>query len=189
MQKLTGFVVFPATALTLIFGAVACSSTKKADVDAVSPTAQAAAKSGASHYAVISFEKGSNTLTAESQQALRQIAKLANDGRDVDEIKILSWGDMEMPAKDTRLPKREVDLAERRADSIEDYLEDTLKVSADIDGHNMAKRPNALARMFNTDDNNIKKIFETQGAVPVEGQTLSSLSDKASQAVVLVETE
>ncbi|MEK6555092.1 MAG: OmpA family protein [Bdellovibrionota bacterium] len=183
-------VVGPSLAIALVLGAAACSSTKKASVEDLSPTSQAAAKTGATHFAVISFNKGSSALSAESQESLRQIAKLSKDqGKNVEEVKILSWGDMEMPTKDTRLPKREIDLADRRADAIQDYLVDNQNLDTDIDEHNMAKRPNALSRLFKTDDNNIKRIFEAQGAVPVEGQSLSNFSAKASQAVILVETE
>lgn len=190
MYTLNKMIVGPSLAIALIFGAAACSSTKQASVEDLSPTSQAAAKTGASHFAVINFSKGSNELTAESKETLRSVANLAKQqGKNVEEVKILSWGDMEMPAKGTRLPKREVDLASSRGDTIQDYLVENLNLDTDIDEHNMAKRPGALSRLFKTDDNNIKRIFETSGAIPVEGQSLSTLSAKASQAVLLVETE
>ena len=104
-------------------------------------------------------------LTGANRKRVEALKKARANGK-VDEIEVLAWADREYPASSERTgaTRREVTLAEDRAEVIEDYLEDEIDVSADVDTHNMAKRPGRVSRLFQTDDYKIKATFEGAGA-------------------------
>lgn len=156
-----------------------------------SETERAAASLGAQMSSQIAFEKGKADLKAEELAELKAVVDQAKTGgQKIDEIKVISWADREYPAEGTTAPNQQVKLAEARAKGIKDYLKKEFKVS-DVAVYNMAKRPNALQELFNTQTAKVKNSMETSGAAPTskEDTGLFGLKGKTSEALVLVYTE
>lgn len=165
---------------------MACSNTRSTRRITMDPaTTKASDQVGAREYAVIEFEPGSSSLTEESREKLRSIATRAENAKKVEDIKILAWADREYPGEGMRASRGDVNVASARAEAIEDFISDDLNGSVDVDTYNMAKRPNALSRMFNTEDNEIKNVFERSGAAPSGSD--NTLTGKASKALVLLD--
>jgi hypothetical protein len=137
-------------------------------------------KTDGSHYVTIEFAKGKTSLTESSKKNLQELASIARKTtRKVADIKVLAWSDHEYPSKATIAPNNEVILASERARSIKNYLEDDLKTKADIDFYNMAKRPNIISRVFETDEYEVKDTFERVGT--------ANARTKASKAMVIID--
>lgn len=156
-----------------------------------SETEKAAMSLGAHTSSQIAFEKGKTELKPAELAELKEVVNQAKSaGQKIDEIKIIAWADREYPAEGTTAPNQQVKLAEERADKIKSYLKKELKVS-DVEVYNMAKRPNALQELFNTQTAKVKDSMETTGAAPTtkEDTGLFGLKGKTSEALVLVYTE
>jgi hypothetical protein len=146
--------------------------------------AYAAAEQNAQHFTEIEFRKGSSALSRDATYKLDTAMRKARRLGEIDQIKIISWSDQEYPAENSReLPDRQLDLADRRSESIENYLEDKLDWTVDIDEHNMADRPNDLERIFETSDYRVKQSLEQAGAGRQGGRL--TLGDKSQRALVL----
>ncbi len=77
-------------------------------------------------------------------------------------------------------------LAKNRISHLKSFLKDELKVKS-VDTHNMAERPNALEKFFNTGDAKVKNTTEASGAAPTDGNTgLFDLKAQASKGVVMI---
>ncbi|NUN05198.1 MAG: hypothetical protein HUU57_05495 [Bdellovibrio sp.] len=161
---------------------------KDASYTSSSPTAVAAAEVGTSHYTVINFKPGAKSLSREEKSKIRELAALAERQGKVAEFKVLAWSDKEYPADGAKVASADSKLADDRANEIENFLEKDVNTSADVDTHNMAKRPNMLGEMTKSDDYEIKTTFEATGAAPTTKQTLKSLlpGATASKAIILV---
>ena len=111
----------------------------------------------------LSFNKGVTTLTEAQRAEISEMAKKFNTkGRDVD-VTIATWSDEPIPAKGKSLSSQQVDIADKRTESIKDYIK-VLKLDVDEqDSFNMAKNPNLLAQAFNTEDNKVKTAVKTDG--------------------------
>lgn len=180
-----------ALAATAAF-AVGCATTepKEAKQEAPSKVSQAAAEVGATYYTVIDFPQGKNTVTDTEKQKLRQLAGVANARGDVKEIQVLAWADREYPAEGQKVSSNDKKLADDRVAAVKDFFKKDLQSDADVDGHNMAKRPGLFAEMVNSQDNKTKSTFENIGAAPNDVGNRQALSgNKASKAVILVKYE
>lgn len=166
-------------------GSCAHNAQKKSSDD----SAKVAAAVGGTHYATIEFEKGSSKLTPISQQNLNALAARANqDGREIEEIKVLAWADKEYPEKVDKNPNtKDVILAKERAKSIESYLEEDLHNGTEIESFNMAKRPNLLSKLVKGDDYAVKEAFERSGATSTKLDDGSTSYSKASRAIVIID--
>lgn len=153
-------------------------------------TETAAANLGAKMSSQIGFEKGKTDLKADELAELRQVINRAKADGKIDEIKIIAWADRDYPAEGTTAPNQQVKLAEERADKIKSYIKKELKVS-DVEVYNMAKRPNALQELFNTQTAKVKDQMETSGAAPTKKEDTGwfGLKGKTSEALVLVYTD
>ncbi len=114
-------------------------------------------------YKTLSFDKGVTNLTAAQKVELDEIANKSNkDDRDVD-LTVATWSDEPIPSKNKSLSATQREIADKRSKSIRDYFK---QVNLDVDNyevHNMAENPNFLARTFNTDDNQVKKVVKNEG--------------------------
>lgn len=153
-------------------------------------TEKAAMKLGAHTSSQIAFEVGKTDLKPEELTELREVVNQAKANGQIDEIKVIAWADREYPAEGTTAPNQQVKLAEERADKIKRYLKKELKVS-DVAVYNMAKRPNALQELMNTQTAKVKNTMETTGAAPTskEDTGVFGLKGKTSEALVLVYSE
>jgi len=166
--------------------AVGCSSMKnESDRVLSTPSAEskaAAHQEGAANLSEVNFEKGSFVLTAGAREALKQMTDRTKNTGEVTEIKILAWSDADYPSDSRRkLSKADRDLADQRLNSIRDYVKQELAIK-NIKTYNMAERPNAFARVFDTSDARTKNTFEKAGVTSSDGK---SLTGNASRAIVM----
>jgi outer membrane protein OmpA-like peptidoglycan-associated protein len=132
--------------------------------------------------AKIDFAKGSNMLSTSEKAELDSLVKNAREHGKIDEIKILAWADADYSAEGVKAPSKEVNLADARARAVRTYIRERLSIK-DIDTHNMAKRPGAMAKLFKTDDYELKT-----GRYDIEGNFFKPVSSP-QEVVVLVEMD
>jgi hypothetical protein len=174
----------------MIFGAVGCSNSPKKvsnlPTENQSVTGSAAAVSDAHNFVEIQFQSGSAALTDQAKTSLASVIDQARaDGR-IEEVLVLSWSDKEYPSESkNRLTTYQADLAERRNQTIEKFIE-TMSY-ADVETYNMAKKPNVFSSVFNTADTRMKNSFIAAGLSTTDNKI--NTSGKASHAVVLVKVE
>lgn len=135
------------------------------------------------------YEKGSPFLDASDRKAIDElIVKAKNKGK-IDDLKVLAWADREYPTEGQKADRQERDLAGNRAKRILQYLKDVHKIG-DVDAYNMAERPNALEKLFSTEDYEVKTSAENAGTAPTEKRlNLVRTNSRSSTALVVVELE
>lgn len=153
------------------------------EADSLSVTNAAAVKAQASDFVEIKFNKGSALLTENAKSSLNLIIQQAREEGKIDEVIVLSWSDEEYPSKKLKkLPKAQKELAEKRNKSVEEYVK-TMR-SVDVDTYNMAERPNAISKLFNTTDSKLKNSLVAAGLPTTADPT--HYASKASHSVILV---
>ncbi|MBC7714633.1 MAG: hypothetical protein H7177_14905 [Rhizobacter sp.] len=186
-------------ALLLTMVAASCSSnnhhaaapaTKTASIESTNETSKAVAKTNSEYYAVLKFDKGTQRLSEASKRDLREfVASAQRDGRNIDDIKILSWADKEYPSDGKKLSDRDVKIANERNKNIEKYLKNDLKAEGSYATYNMAKRPNKITEFFKADDYKTKRIFERKGASPAGTNIDNFVTSKAGKSLIMVDYE
>ena len=153
-------------------------------------TETAATNLGAHISSQIGFEQGKSELKAQELAELRQVIGRAKADGKISEIKIISWADRDYPSEGTTAPNQQVKLAAERGDKIKIFIKKELNVN-DVEVYNMAKRPNALQELFNTQTAKVKDQMETSGAAPTKKEDTGwfGLKGKTSEALVLVYTD
>lgn len=174
------------TSLFLAIG-LGCQHTDKSSKDSLDKTSRATAMAGGESFTEIEFEPGKDALTQSSREKLRQFSNdVTAQGREIDEIKVLAWSDRSYPTSQQKASKQDIDLADKRASNIEEFLEKDLNNRGDVDTFNMAKRPYKVSEILRTDDYETKTLFERAGVASSEGELTS---DKTSKAVIFVTYE
>jgi hypothetical protein len=135
---------------------------------------------------VISFEHGSAALTDSSKESLRALCREARSHGEIDEIKLAVWSDRDVPVN-VDLPKVDRNLAKQRIDNISNFLKDEFDVG-DVDSFNMAERSNWLARLFRTDDAELKSSYAKADRRALNDDELRVMKSRGSpsSAVVIV---
>lgn len=171
-------------------GALAgCSSKDKKEVSTQSagPSIEAqqiAAQNEAAAFIEIPFAKGQAKLSKNSQQQLDELLAKAPEKDKIESVKVISWADLEYPSvQSKKLPQGQIKLADRRLDTVTDYLKKKAD-GVDVEQFNMAERPNALQRFFETDDARIKNSLESLGIPNTD--TAVKEPRKASRAIVFL---
>lgn len=109
--------------------------------------------------ASIEFENGAHALTEDQRSSLREMVNnLPNRGRDLN-IGIAAWSDQPYPGTEKELSEDQQDLADKRAEAVESFLEDDMNFEGSISKFNMAEKSNWLARMFDTEGAEIRSVF------------------------------
>ncbi len=145
-----------------------------------------AQSSEAQDFVEIEFGLGSAKLSDTAKASLTSVVSKARQAGNLDDVIVLSWSDLEYPAKDTRtLPLGQRDLAAERNRAIKAYLQASPGV--DVDTYNMAEKPNTLAKWFDTSDNQLKRAFLAAG-LPTTADS-PQYESKASRSVILVKVE
>jgi hypothetical protein len=127
----------------------------------------------------IAFEPGRSDLGADTKAKLNELLRDAHRRGQVDEIKVIGWGDISYPPSGgEKAPKGQLDLARDRNRSIENYL---LKGNNGIEIHsyNMAERPTALQELLKTSQAKVKDALEARG---LAGKN----ANRGSRAIVMV---
>jgi outer membrane protein OmpA-like peptidoglycan-associated protein len=136
---------------------------------------------------VISFEAGNADLSDAEKAKLHEI--VASIGADnIRRVEVAAWSDKAFPRSGNDLPKGDRDLADKRADNINDYLkkEDDLSFMR-IRTYSMAETSNWLARMFRTDEAELKSVFSRENEAPMAREDFNVILNEGgpSKAVVV----
>ncbi len=134
----------------------------------------------------IKFPLGQSKLTPAARAEIDKAVRLAQNSGEVEEVTIVVWSDQEFPAPGEKLPRAQVNLADKRGNEIETYLEDRLNVD-EVAIHNMAKQPTYLGRTFGTADARLKHDLVTSGIAPVGDEIVSNR--RSSTALIMVRAE
>jgi len=103
----------------------------------------------------VKFNRDSAVLSDSEKSSLRSLVEAAKANKNIDRFIVAAWSDREYPAsKDQKLSKTERDLAKNRMDTIQAFLKDV--GAKDVDTYSFAEHPSWLARVFNTEQAQIK---------------------------------
>lgn len=144
------------------------------------------------NYQVIQFKPGTATLTEGSKKMLQSLVTTAKKSGEIEQIHVAAWADKGFPkGENAELKDADKKIAEGRAEAVENYVNDQLKVS-DVKTYSMAEKSNWFARTFNTDEAELKDAF-TQKDRPanIDPEEFNVVRGKGgpSKAVILVEME
>ncbi len=154
-------------------------------VQTETPVADEAARAVDSNYFVdIEFDKGSDALTESSRSSLTALLKRARAEGPLADVKVLVWADEEYPsAKLKKLSRGQRKLASARVRSLASFIK-SLDETLPVESHNMAQRPSAVSRWFNTPDARFKRSLVAAG-LPTTAED-APVTGRASHAVILV---
>lgn len=143
-------------------------------------------------YKVVEFNKNSADLTDTAKKGLADLVQASRkNNAEIEKVHVAAWADQALPVSGKKdLTKSERDLAAKRAEAVETYLEKTYNVD-DVAKYNLAERANWLAKAFNTKDAELKSLFTTDKSAPLEHAEFVTIKEHASPstAVVVVRTE
>jgi outer membrane protein OmpA-like peptidoglycan-associated protein len=134
----------------------------------------------------ISFSKGSHKLSKSDVSTLNAMYKAVLSDNTVDKVIVAAWADEKMPAGG-KLSDAQVDLAEKRADAIEDALEKM--GNKDVDTYNMAKDASWIGKVFETQNAEIKEAVKGQPSDDANANRIAQLLESkggVSKAVVII---
>lgn len=158
-----------------------------AKTPAMQKEVQAAEDVGAQVVSRIQFDEGRTSLTPEAREELNTAITKARSMGKVEKVTLAVWSDKEYPITQKKLSAKQIELANKRGEQIENYLEQSLNVG-EVKFHNMSKQPNAMARIFDTADAQLKEKLMSAGMTPEEGGMVNGRG-RASSALILVEVE
>jgi hypothetical protein len=150
------------------------------------PISELSEEPGSHVVSTLKFPLGQTKLTPAARAELAKAIRLAEDAGEVEEITVVVWSDQEFPAPGEKLPRAQVNLADKRGDEIEDFLEDKLNAGS-VAVHNMAKHPTYLGRYFNTTDARIKQDLVKSGLAPVGDDVTTNR--RSSTALIMVKAK
>lgn len=175
--------------------AVSCSHPKKVsrsdtksyeEAKSRETTTETANVAQASNHVEIAFSEGSASLTDNAKDSLRSILNEAKREGNIDEVIVLSWADQNYPSKElNKLSKEQRELANQRNKNVKEYLK-TMK-DVDVNSYNMAERPSAFSKLFNTADSELKNSMLEAGLSTTADK--ADYASKASHSVILIKTK
>ncbi len=132
----------------------------------------------------ITFAKGKAYISDEARKDLQALQRKAASRGKIEEIKVITWGDQEYPSvHEKKLSESQQKIVKMRNDALEKYLSGLSQDDAKIETFSMAERPDALNKLFSSDEAQIKKSLETAG-IPNTDTTVK-VPGKASKSVVI----
>lgn len=134
----------------------------------------------------VSFNKGSHKLSKSDASTLRAMYKAVLTDDTVEKVIIAAWADDKMPTGG-KLSDAQVDLAEKRADAIEDVLKKM--GNKNIDTYNMAKDATWIGKVFETQNAEIKEALKGKPADDANANRIAQLLESkggVSKAVVII---
>ena len=139
--------------------------------------------------AIITFSPGSADLSEADKTKLREIVS-GIGASNVKRAEVATWSDLDFPRTGSDLAKEHRKLADKRADNIKDFLKsgDLDLSSLRIKTYSMAETSNWLARMFRTDEAELKSVFSKQNEAPMAREDFNIIMNEggASKAVVVI---
>ena len=169
--------------------AIGCSTHQNSEKErSYYPTVTNSHNINEGEYAVVQFEQGDNTLTDESKAKLKSFVDSAQyGGRDIENIKILSWSDTD--AKSGSATDFDRSIATERSEAIEEYLKEDLKTGADYANYNMVEKQ-SVHDIFKSEDWKRQPFSKAESrTLPQkdDDQLASLMENKPSRALVVVE--
>lgn len=166
----------------------ACAGKDRDDGAASVPTEPVAEKVAqeidSTYFVDVEFQKGSTALSEQSRAAISALLNRAKAEGELNDVKVLAWADEEYPSVSRKkLSKSQRALATSRHRAIEKHVK-AQNLGVGVDGLNMAERPTAVERWFNTPDARFKKSLVAAG-IPTTAEA-APVTGRASHAVVLV---
>lgn len=137
----------------------------------------------------LEFTPHESDLSELSKGHLKELVTRAQeDGRAIEQIKILAWADQEYPepSREKAHPEQVI-LARERAQVIKEYLTEDLETEASFDAYNMAKRPGLFSQLVKGDEYELKKAVEEIGPTATTLDDGSVSYSQASRAVVIID--
>lgn len=134
----------------------------------------------------VSFAKGSHKLSKSDLSTIRAMYKAVLTDDTVDKVIIAAWADDKMPSGG-KLSDAQVDLAEKRADAIEDVLKKM--GNKNVDTYNMAKDASWIGKVFETQNAEIKEALKGKPADDANANRIAQLLESkggVSKAVVVI---
>ena len=132
---------------------------------------------------VFTFKKGAFEIAKTDKDGLAALLQIVkNRSQKVEQIHVAAWSDQSNADRE---------LALKRANSIQDYLEADLAQSY-VETYNMAERSNWFARAMAANSRDIKKMFAQKGApqnVTPEDFAVVRSKGGPSKAVLIIELE
>jgi outer membrane protein OmpA-like peptidoglycan-associated protein len=141
----------------------------------------------------VSFNRGSATLSPDAQNELREMLRSAQARGDINDIKVAVWSDNELPtAQNQQLSEADRSLARQRIEAIENFLHPMLDATfpnLSVDTFNMAERANWFARLFNTEQAELRSELARRGERDGEGKYRKLGKGGPSKASIVIETD
>ncbi len=132
----------------------------------------------------LSFAAGSSDLTGDARRQLGDFLHDAKALGTISGIKVASWADHEYPNGSRRtLDRSSRRLADERGQEIQNYIQDNSEgIKTEL--YNMAEKPDAMEKLFNTSDNvKLKYSLEKTGLAHPDK---TRMPPKASRALVMI---
>ncbi|HYX34559.1 MAG TPA: hypothetical protein VE954_15765 [Oligoflexus sp.] len=140
----------------------------------------------------LTFPKGSAELSASDQVRLRELMPTWKTQKDLDKVIVAAWSDQAYPVeKGARLSDAARDLAERRAEKIENFIE-AFTGADDVDTFSMAEKPNWFQKTFATDAAQIKGAANNRQVDSLNEDRIHKILDSKggpSKAVIILKRD
>lgn len=131
----------------------------------------------------IEFDRQKANISGKDRDQLKELHNKALKKGNIEEIKVISWGDQEYPSvHEKRLSEEQEKLVDKRNTTLKNYLK-TIENEAEVETISMASRPSTLDKWLSSDDARIKKSLETAG-IPNTDTTVK-VPGKASKSIVI----
>lgn len=131
----------------------------------------------------IEFNRQKANISGKDRDQLKELHNKALKKGNIEEIKVISWGDQEYPSvHEKRLSEEQEKLVDKRNTTLKNYLK-TIENEAEVETISMASRPSTLDKWLSSDDARIKKSLETAG-IPNTDTTVK-VPGKASKSIVI----
>lgn len=132
----------------------------------------------------ITFDKTKANISKQAKDDLKALYQKAAKKGKIHEVQIITWADQEYPSvHEKKLSEKQMDLVDKRNETLKNYLVGLTKDNVDVSTHSMAERPGTLKKLFDSEDARIKKSLETAG-IPNTDTTVK-VPGKASKSVVI----
>ncbi len=135
----------------------------------------------------LTFVDGKSELTEDSRKELKDLIQGARVNGKIEEVQIAAWSDNPIPLDKKELSQADGDLAGRRLQSVQDYLEKKPMKISSFKKHNMAERSSWLSQAFETSDAVLKEEIIRGDNVPMSKNEFRVFrkEGKPSKVVVL----
>jgi len=136
----------------------------------------------------LEFAVGSSQLSVDQKEKIR--LTMSGVGAK-DEVRIAAWADKAWSAesKENKFNKADKELAEQRGKAIKDYIASNFPKTK-VEVVTMTEEPGFFARVFNTDEAEVKSIFAKKGDQGTHERNLDTIAvrDKGgpSKAVMII---